>query len=109
MEKKIGFDMEWTKSLKLSELEEIAPMIMSESESRKFMATTGAERINLFFEQFSSKESIIKAFGTGLHYDVRTIDTTAEGTVYCFDSLNFEQKYLGPFRDEYVMSICYQT
>lgn len=59
-----------------------------------------------FFDIFTAKESIVKATGTGLHIDLKLLDTNRE--VFHYEKNMFKQKhhYLMP---EYSLSIAYKV
>ncbi|MCX6319447.1 MAG: 4'-phosphopantetheinyl transferase superfamily protein [Bacteroidetes bacterium] len=61
---------------------EIAPTIMSTGELDHFrqLPEGSAEQYRFFYSVFSKKEAIIKAFGTGLYYDILSINTLSDNT-----------------------------
>jgi 4'-phosphopantetheinyl transferase len=106
-DKKVGIDIEYINpTLKISEL---APEIMSETELHKFTSYTknSMDQYVYFFNLFSAKESIIKAFGTGLYFNVKKLNTldTAE---YCYRDAKFIYRGLGQWMNTYSLALCHE-
>ncbi|MFW0740029.1 4'-phosphopantetheinyl transferase family protein [Flavobacterium sp. T12S277] len=102
-EKKIGVDIEYINPK--FNINEIAQEIMCKSELDWFnyFKDTSLKRI-YFFQLFSAKESIIKAFGIGLFYNVKKINTL-DKRIYKFKNTQFEYKELGLWMNEYSLSL----
>ncbi|WKL50104.1 4'-phosphopantetheinyl transferase superfamily protein [Flavobacterium pectinovorum] len=102
--KKIGVDIEHINT-KLN-INDIAQEIMCKQELDWFNSCkdTSLKRI-YFFKLFSAKESIIKAFGMGLYFDAKNINTLDESR-YTFKNMRFQHKELGLWMYEYSLSVC---
>lgn len=69
----IGVDVEYKKED--LDVDEIAPLIMHSSEMSYFQALGNKQsKLEFFYKLWSGKESLIKAFGTGLHHPIKDID-----------------------------------
>lgn len=64
-----------------------------------------AEQYHFFFRLFTAKEAIIKAFGTGLNYDVRKINTLS-GDQFEYGQEHFLYRDEGLWREEYCLAVC---
>ena len=102
--KAIGADIEFMDPR--LDMESMAPEIMCAAELEYFRSLVPAEeRRQYFFRLFSAKEALIKAFGTGLYYDVKQIDTTAQrrfarnNTFFSWHDRSFYEK-------QYSMALC---
>jgi len=102
----IGIDIEYI-NVKF-DINEIAQEIMCKRELDWFNSckNTSLKRI-YFFQLFSAKESIIKAFGMGLHFDVKNVNTLDESR-YTFNKTRFQYQELGIWLDEYSLSVCFE-
>lgn len=80
--KRIGIDIEYISKEK--RIEEIGKHIFTTSEMNYFNSLQGneTEQCAYFYKVFSQKEAILKAFGTGLYYDPRLIDTASRQFFY---------------------------
>lgn len=102
----IGIDIEYVNPV--LNVEEIATEIMCFSEFEQFHLLSGVQRRQKFcIEVLSAKESITKAFGTGLFCDVKNINTSTSD-VFEYDGAKFIYHALGLFGNEYVMALCYE-
>jgi len=71
--RRIGVDIEYNDQV--LDVREIAPDIMCAPELAYFCSRPGdVEQRRFFFDLFSRKESIIKAYGTGLYFPVRDLN-----------------------------------
>ncbi|OXG04302.1 4'-phosphopantetheinyl transferase [Flavobacterium araucananum] len=100
--KKIGVDIEYINPK--FNINEIAKEIMCESELEWFNSykDSSLQRI-YFFQLFSAKESIIKAFGVGLFFNVKKINTL-DKRIFKYKNTQFEYKELGLW-DEYSLAV----
>ena len=104
---KIGVDIEYIDPD--FPVNKIAPDIMCESELEKFNTypeNSSSQHI-YFYKLFSAKEAIIKAFGTGLHYDIKQINTI-ENKQFIYQGEKFMHQEFDLWQNSYSMSICYQ-
>lgn len=104
--KNIGVDIEHI-NIELN-INEIAQEIMCKRELDWFNSckNTSLKRF-FFFQLFSAKESIIKAFGMGLYFDVKNINTLDESR-YTLNNTRFQYQELGLWMYEYSLSICFE-
>lgn len=102
---KIGVDIEYIDpELNVFEL---ASQIMSDNELERFQSFTDhCHKRTFFFKLFSIKESIVKAFGTGLNYDPRLINTIDQ-LLFFYQEKKFKQEVLNVI-DDYMVSVCYE-
>lgn len=103
--KKLGIDIEYIdRSIPIADL---AESIMSPEELTRFRSYTlnSAEQYLFFFRLFSAKEAIIKAFGTGLFYEVKKINTLSSDR-YEYDKEHFLYRDEGLWMEEYCLAVC---
>ena len=105
--KQIGIDIEFINPA--LPIREMADSIMCPLELELFTSLAGNDlsQRNYFFKLFSAKESIVKAFGTGLHFDVKHLNTLDPAILKYKDNL-FTYRYLDIGLNEYTMALCYQ-
>lgn len=104
-DKKLGVDIEFINSK--FNLDEITYEIMCPSELEQFhsFVNKSSEQQNFFFQLFSAKESIVKAFGTGLFFDVKSI-CTVNNHHFTNDNVKFIYQPLGSWISQYSTAIC---
>ncbi|MEP7107702.1 MAG: 4'-phosphopantetheinyl transferase superfamily protein [Ferruginibacter sp.] len=105
--KKVGIDIEHIDpALKISE---IAPEIMCPAELQQFNSYAGnsLNQYIYFYNLFSAKESIIKSFGTGLHFDVKNLNIL-DNAEYSYLDAKFIYQGLGLWMNKYTLAICYE-
>jgi 4'-phosphopantetheinyl transferase len=104
--KNIGIDIEHINT-KLN-INEMAQEIMSKRELDWFNSCKDISLKRIyFFQLFSAKESIIKAFGMGLYFDVKNINTLDESR-YTLNNTRFQYQELGMWMHEYSLSVCFE-
>jgi 4'-phosphopantetheinyl transferase len=105
--KRLGIDIEYIDPI--IDIEMIAPEIMCASELEQFSLfnKNSIMRRVYFFRLFSTKESIIKAFGTGLYFDVKRLNTL-DGNQYFWSETMFVCCDLNEYVNQYTMAICYE-
>lgn len=88
---------------------DMAASIMCAEEVHHFSQLTAGspEQRHFFFSVFSIKEAIIKAFGTGLYYDVVKLNTLAGG-LYNYSGENYEHSNFFEEEKEYCINICWK-
>ena len=107
IKKLIGIDIEHiNRELRINN---IASEIMSSSEIAQFNSfdNNSINKYDYFFQLFSAKESIIKAFGTGLYFDIKSINL-ADSYHFIYNGRNFICEKLGLWKNQYFLSICYE-
>jgi 4'-phosphopantetheinyl transferase len=105
----IGIDVEYVDEK--MEITEIAPTIMHPDELDHFHSLSGSIPLQrqFFFRLFSLKESIIKAFGTGLYFPVKELNVL-DNRIFTFRGTSFECKPLSmEITQEYCFAICNST
>jgi|GEM_PF-2497880 len=86
-------------------IREIAHTIMCPAELQTFesLPHPDAQR-RFFFTLFAAKEAIIKAFGTGLYYDVKTLDIATSS--YEYSGKTFGYQNLESIVEHYAVAAC---
>lgn len=69
------------------------------------LAANPPDACRFFFHLFTAKESIIKAFGTGLHYDVRNINTIT-GDRFAYNGKTFHYRDEGTREGRFYLAAC---
>lgn len=104
--RQLGVDIEFVDQ-KIN-IGEIAPEIMCKEEMKKFQSY--ADNIHLqrkfFFDLFSAKESIIKAFGMGLYFNVKELNILS-GNIFEFSGSVFQTRKLDLWEDQFALSVCF--
>jgi len=105
--KKIGVDIEFIDGA--FEVNELAPEIMCHEELTYFQKQQHSEdRRRFFFQVFAGKESIIKAFGTGLSFPVKTLNIL-ETVCFVYDQTEFHYHRLQPCINDYAIAVTYEA
>ncbi len=103
--KRIGIDIEHIDE-KL-EVTKMAPIICCREELAKFNSidskTLGQHMY--FFQLFSAKESIIKAFGKGLSYDVKKLNTV-NSNEFTYYKKRYTYRAINTWQDRYTLAAC---
>lgn len=73
----VGVDIE--RIAPLPDLEALAAYALADAEARHLAGLDAAEQPDFFYRCWTRKEACLKAMGTGLHIEPRTIDTTGDG------------------------------
>lgn len=86
---------------------EVAPKIMSRAEMQYFKSfpDSSAQR-NYFFNVFAAKESIIKAFGTGLYFSPKDLNTIGSN-IFQYNGTTYKQYSFPELQNEYSLSVCF--
>ena len=106
--RKIGCDIEYVDT-KL-EIDEIAPHVMHSNELVQFqLMKEQTKKYQYFYQLFSNKESVIKAFGTGLYFDVTELDTTKVGRKFKYQNVEYQLGILELDLCGYVSAISFQN
>jgi 4'-phosphopantetheinyl transferase len=90
-------------------IDELASEIMCDEELEYFYSCgydLYAKR-NFFFKLFSMKESIVKSFGTGLYFPVKSLNILA-GDRFVFEGSSFACAVIAPPITGFSMSFCYE-
>lgn len=105
--KKLGIDIEYINPT--LQINEIAPSIMCSSELKQFNAysNNSYDQRVYFFQLFSAKESIIKAFGTGLYFDVKNLNII-EHNQFMHQHVQFKYHKLEQWMHQYTLAACYE-
>jgi 4'-phosphopantetheinyl transferase len=106
-DKRIGVDIEYIDPN--INIREIACEILCPAELDKFnlyMDGSPDQQVYLF-NSFSAKESIIKAFGTGLYFNVKELNLL-ESKDFVYNSRKYKHQEFDVWKDEYVSSVCYE-
>jgi len=105
--KRIGIDIEYINPT--FTIHEVAPEIMCAAELEEFLSykDKSLDQRIYFFKLFSAKESIIKAFGTGLYFNVKKLNTLHTHT-YFYEGVKFTHQPLDVWMNEYTLSVCYE-
>ncbi len=102
---KLGVDIEFIDT-KL-ELDGMSRQIFSNDELNRFNSLETDNRATYFFRLFSAKESLIKAFGTGLYYDVKQLNTES-GNQFIYQDTTFTYLDICNWKDQYTVAACYE-
>jgi 4'-phosphopantetheinyl transferase len=105
--KKIGVDIEYVHPNLM--LDEISREIMCPAEWQQYksLAKNTMEQRMYFYHLFSAKEAIIKAFGTGLYFDVGSLQVSDHGE-YDYLGTKFIYRELGFRVNQFSFGICYE-
>ena len=105
-QKEIGVDIEQINSD--VEVKKIASEIMHEDELVYFSSLRNIDRLDYFYQLWSGKESLIKAFGKDFYYTVTKIKLMANkmGIVKYED--NQFQYFLSDEIDNYALAVSYE-
>jgi phosphopantetheinyl transferase len=103
--KKIGIDIEYMNPV--LPIGQIAHEIMCSEELSRFSlyGTDVKTQLFFFFNLFTAKESIVKAFGTGLYLDPKKLNTIP-GYTYVHDHLSYIQSEISGLIKDYSLSMC---
>lgn len=107
IDKMVGVDIEYMNPA--INIQELASLIMCPAELHQlnlYNDNTSIQHV-YFFNLFSAKESIIKAFGTGLEYDVKTLHIL-NNTIYTHDNVKYTYHDLDLWQNQYTLAICYE-
>jgi 4'-phosphopantetheinyl transferase len=75
----LGVDAEWLRPI--LDADELARRVCSDRERDLLGSVSGADRDERFLRFWTRKESVVKAIGTGLSEDLRTVDVSEESVV----------------------------
>jgi 4'-phosphopantetheinyl transferase len=68
----VGIDIEWKNSH--TDVSKLAAELLNPSERKKFYALSFPEQQHVFYELWTQKEAIVKAFGQGMSYPFQAIE-----------------------------------
>lgn len=68
----VGIDIEW-KNIDM-DVQELSPLVLTENEIAIFNELCFEEKLNTFYEVWTKKEAILKAFGQGLSYSMNQLE-----------------------------------
>ncbi|MBX9703152.1 MAG: 4'-phosphopantetheinyl transferase superfamily protein [Silvanigrellaceae bacterium] len=68
----VGIDIEWKN--KDIDVPELSSLVLTENESTLFNELSSDKKLNAFYEVWTKKEAILKAFGQGLSYPMNQIE-----------------------------------
>ena len=102
----IGVDIEFVDTA--IQLSELVNEIMSDNELLYFRSMdTDEDRFLFFFKTFSGKESIIKAFGTGLSFPVKNLNLLNTNT-FRYNQTEFQYRALSLGLKNYAIAITHE-
>jgi 4'-phosphopantetheinyl transferase len=107
IDKMVGVDIEYINPA--INIHELASLIMCPAELHQLNLYNDNASIQhtYFLKLFSGKESIIKAFGTGLAYDVKTLHIL-NNTIYTHNNVEYIYRDLELWQNQYTLAACYE-
>jgi 4'-phosphopantetheinyl transferase len=101
----VGVDLEYMKAIPY---EEIANAYFSESEIRFLRFQTEGSKVRAFYKIWTRKESILKAIGTGLSEQLRTIEPAPVDEEYSNANVHGHDWHIrtAEIMPDYMLSVC---